>query len=265
MRSRAAWAVTVGLAAVLGLAATADVPVAAQQPASPASQEVRTTPGAAPAPSADPPAAVCGSNSLDGPSEPPSGAIVVPTGSNASFDFTQPGVTYWFAPGVHTLGDGEFDQIGPGSGSTFVGAPGAILHGRKINRYAFGGQAADVTIRHLTVRGFVAPNNEGVVNHDSGDGWTIEHSTITANRGAGMMAGSGQRVVGNCLKDNGQYGLNAYQAGNKIADVLVQGNEFAGNNTDDWESQISGCGCTGAMKFWSVDGADILDNWIHHN
>ena len=37
-----------------------------------------------------------------------------------------------------------------------------------MNRYAFTGEAANVTVRHLTVLGFVPPVNEGVVNHDSG-------------------------------------------------------------------------------------------------
>ena len=36
---------------------------------------------------------------------------------------------------------------------------------------------------------FVPPQNEGVVNHDSADGWVIEHATIQNNSGAGLMAG----------------------------------------------------------------------------
>ncbi|WP_028849188.1 right-handed parallel beta-helix repeat-containing protein [Thermocrispum municipale] len=223
-------------------------------------------PAAAPqAPATEKAKKVCGTDGLDGPAKPPKGATVVPAGDNADFDFTQPGTTYWFASGVHTLGDDEFAQIGPGDDASYIGAPGAVLDGRKVNRYAFGGQASGVTIKYLTVRNFVAPHNEGVVNHDSGDRWTIEHTTLIRNKGAAMMAGSGQRIVGNCVAHNGQYGLNAFQAGNKITDLLVEGNEFTGNNTDDWEARVDGCGCTGAMKFWSVDGADIRDNWIHRN
>ena len=38
----------------------------------------------------------------------------------------------------------------------------------------------------------------------------MESSTIQKNAGAGLMLGSGNRVIGSCLRDNGQYGFNAY-------------------------------------------------------
>lgn len=212
------------------------------------------------------PAAVCGTDVLNGgPTTAPTGAVVVPAGHNSAVDFGRPDTTYWFAPGVHTLGSGQYSQIVPGDNATFVGAPGAVLDGQRVNNYAFTQHATNVKIRYLTIRNFVAPQNEGVVNHDSGDGWLIERNTITLNKGAAMMSGARQKVIGNCLKDNGQYGLNAYKAGNTITDIVVEGNEFVGNNTDDWESKIAGCGCTGAMKFWAVNRADIRANWIHDN
>ncbi|MPY82673.1 MAG: right-handed parallel beta-helix repeat-containing protein [Actinophytocola sp.] len=213
-------------------------------------------------------ATICG-NARPGPAEPPSGAVIVDpgvTGDLTTATNRNPrGTTFWLAPGVHTLGPGQYDQVAPKDGSRYVGAPGAVLDGDDRNRYAFTGKAAGVTITHLTVRNFVPPVNEGVVNHDSGNGWTIAHNTLIDNTGAAMMAGSRQRIIGNCVKNNGQYGLNAFQAGNQLHDILLRDNEFVGNNTDDLENQIPGCGCTGAMKFWSVDGADIAGNWIHHN
>ena len=106
--------------------------------------------------------------------------------------------------------------------------------------------------------------NQGVVNHDSGPRWVIEGNVIEENDGAGMMAGVGQQVIGNCLRNNGQYGINAYRSGG-LADLVIEGNEISGNNTDDWETQLPGCGCTGGAKFWAVNGADIRDNWVHHN
>lgn len=210
-------------------------------------------------------ARICGSDALLGPSTPPSGAVVVPAGSATGVDFAVPGATYWFAPGTHTLTPGEYSQISPADGTTFVGAPGAVLDGKHDNRYAFTGRAKDVTIRYLTVTGFAAPRDEGVVNHDSGNGWLVEHNTLAGNDGAALMAGAENRITGNCLRDNGQYGLNAYQAGNGIRGLVVEGNEFTGNNTADWETKLPGCGCTGAMKFWAVDGADVRGNWVHHN
>ena len=219
----------------------------------------------APVAHADVRAGVCESKELLGPDTPPAGAIVVPAGRLTGADLERPGVTYWFAPGVHTLAPGEYSQISPAEGATFLGAPGAVLDGNHDNRYAFTGRAKNVTIRFLTISGFAAPRDEGVVNHDSGDGWVIEHNTLARNDGAALMAGAANRISGNCLRDNGQYGLNAYQAGNGIKQLLVEGNEFTGNNTADWETKIPGCGCTGAMKFWAVDGADIRGNWIHDN
>lgn len=213
-------------------------------------------------------AAVC-DNQKPGPSEPPKAAVVVDPGVDRAVaektDASPPGTTFWLAPGTHTLGTSEFGQVKPKDGNTYLGAPGAILDGRGKNMFAFTGHASDVTIKYLTIQGFVAPNNQGVVNHDSGNGWVIAHNTVENNKGAALMAGSHQVVRGNCLRDNGQYGMNAYQAGSEITDLLVVGNEISGNNTGDWETKKPGCGCTGGIKFWSVDGAVIKNNWLHDN
>nr|WP_233160792.1 right-handed parallel beta-helix repeat-containing protein [Actinophytocola xanthii] len=175
-----------------------------------------------------------------------------------------PGTTFWLGPGTHTLVADQFGQVIPKDGNVYLGAPGAVLDGRGINRAAFTQQASGVVISGLTIRGFVASLNQGVVNHDSAPGWVIEGNVIEDNDGAGMMAGNGQRILRNCLRNNGQYGINAYRNGG-ISDLVVEGNEITGNNTDDWEAQVPGCGCTGGAKFWAVDGADIRDNWVHHN
>lgn len=203
------------------------------------------------------------------PAQAPEGAVrvdpAIPGDLIAKTKANPEGTTFWLAAGSHFLGEGRFSQVLPKRGNTYIGAPGAVLDGRKVNQYAFSGEAADVTIRHLTVQGFVAPHNEGVVNHDSADGWTIEHNTIQHNSGAGLMAGARQRVLANCLRENGQYGMNAYKAGNTITDLVVRGNEIVGNNTADWERRIEGCGCTGGIKFWAVNGADVVGNWVHDN
>jgi Right handed beta helix region len=198
---------------------------------------------------------------------PPEGAVVVKPidGEVQRQTAAHPrDTTFWLAPGTHTLGEDEYGQIMPKDGDVYLGGPGAVLDGRGKNRYAFTGEATNVVLRNLTVRHFVARRDEGVVNHDSGDGWVIEHNTIQNNKGAGLMAGARQRVLGNCLRDNGQYGMNAYKAGD-LTDLVVAGNEITGNNTDDWEQQSPGCGCTGGVKFWSVNTADVRENWVHAN
>ncbi len=213
------------------------------------------------------PAAVCGDPArLSGPPEPPAGAVVVRVGQDLH-EITEahpPGTAFWLAPGVHVLGDDVFSQVQPKAGNTYLGAPSATLDGRGRNRYAFTGQAPGVVIRHLTVSGFVAPPNEGVVNHDAARGWTVESSTIRANSGAGVFVGSDNVIRSSCLAGNGQYGLSAYRP-DGVTNVVIDRNEITGNNTDDWEARIPGCGCAGATKFWDVTGATVTNNWIHGN
>ncbi len=204
-----------------------------------------------------------------GPANAPSGAVTVdpsvPGDLSAKTDSHPAGTTFWLKPGRHRLADDRYAQVEPKDGNTYIGAPGAVLDGRRTNQYAFGGGAHDVTVRHLTVQGFVAPHDEGVVNHDSADGWVVEHSRIQYNSGAGLMAGSGQQVRASCLRGNGQYGMNAYKGSGPLRDLVLEGNEITGNNRHDWERKRPGCGCTGGVKFWAVDGADVRGNWVHDN
>lgn len=217
---------------------------------------------------ADSTRAVC-DRTVPGPDSAPPGAITVDPAIDgdvaAKTKTNPPGSTFWLAPGTHTLGRDQYGQVAPKDGNTYVGAPGAVIDGGGLNNYAFTTEARDVTIRHLTIRGFVPPADQGVVNHDSGDGWVIEHNTIEDNKGAALMAGARQQVRHNCLRNNGQYGMNAYQAANAIVGLVVEHNEIVGNNTDDWEAKVPGCGCTGGIKFWSVNGADVRFNWVHDN
>ncbi|MER7678135.1 right-handed parallel beta-helix repeat-containing protein [Streptomyces sp. NPDC096934] len=229
-----------------------------------------STPGARPKPTAAPStsvARVCAEPAA-GPAKAPAGAVTVdPSVAGdlaAKTKSSPPNTTFWLRPGRHRLDPDRFAQVIPKKGDTYLGAPGAVLDGHKTNQYAFGGSARDVTIRYLTVQGFVAPRDEGVVNHDSADGWVIEHATIQNNSGAGLMAGVRQQVRDSCLRDNGQYGMNAYKE-TGLSGLVVEGNEIVGNNTGDWERRRPGCGCTGGVKFWEVDGADIRGNWVHDN
>ncbi|KFU75472.1 hypothetical protein BB31_41185 [Amycolatopsis lurida NRRL 2430] len=209
--------------------------------------------------------AVCASGPASFPK--PDNAVVVDPGEHLAIETSAhpPGTTFWLSTGTHILADDPYSQVIPKDGNVYIGAPGAVLDGRGINRAAFTQHAKDVVIRGLTIRGFVAQQDQGVVNHDSGEHWVIEGNVIEHNRGAAMMAGPRQEVLGNCLRKNGQYGINAYRAGGGITGLVVEGNEIAWNNTEDWEKKQPGCGCSGGAKFWAVDGADIRGNWVHHN
>jgi hypothetical protein len=259
--------------AVLGLAAVAAAVVlagcgggtqAVTQSAAASPQATR----ALAAPTA-PPARVCASKAvLDGPGTVPAGAVLVPAGNDAGVDFSKPHTTYWFAPGVHTLGTGEFANIDPASGDTYTGAPGAILDGQHENASAFDGTAEHVTIEYLTIRNFGTwggDQQEGAVNHDSGSYWTVAHSTISSNAGAGVMLGSHDTLSYDCLADNQQYGFNAYSNSGEVTSVVLDHNEIAGNDTYNYEAREPGCGCSGGGKFWNVIDAAVTDNWVHGN
>lgn len=220
-----------------------------------------------------PPAPICGNQAYlgGGPASAPAGAVTVPAGDNSSMLFTlrEANKTFWFAPGVHTLGGDEFGQIEAGAGSTYIGAPGAIIDGQRLNRFAFTQQAANVTIKYLTIRNFVSPLDQGVVNHDAGVGWKIENNTITQNDGAALMGSQNGVYRYNCLKDNGQYAINSCCGGDTAAtdiqNFVVDHNELVGNNTGDWENRNNGCGCTGGVKFWINKDVTFTNNWVHDN
>jgi len=212
---------------------------------------------------------VCGNRRVlgGGPSSAPAGAVSVPAGDDRHVNWKRPHTTYWFAPGVHTLGPGSYTQIQPGTGSTFIGAPGAVLDGQQVNYYAFTGNASKVTISYLTIENFGTSGgnfDQGAVNHDSGSDWTIDHTTIENNAGAGVMLGSGDRLLYDCLQKNQQYGFSAYSVSGPTHLTLAN-SEIAENATYNWEKHQPGCGCTGGGKFWKVNGAHIEDNWVHDN
>jgi hypothetical protein len=240
-----------------------------QAPAPRAGLPAATATTPAPAPQT-PPAKVCGNEALlAGPASAPAGAVTVST-TQPLYDLTKAypsGTTFWLEPGVHVLGSGAYNQVIPKDGNTYIGAPGAILDGARKNRYAFTGQAVDVTVKNLTIQRFGGrgtDSDEGVVNHDSAAGWLLEHNTIRDNAGAGVMIGSRNVLRGNCLTQNGQYGFNSYNPHN-VAGITLDGNEISANNTDGWETRRPGCGCTGGGKFWMTSKAVVKNNWVHDN
>lgn len=257
-------------------------PEQATTPPAPPAATAQTTPRLEPA---GPPAAVC-DRQPSGPASAPAGAVTVDpavdrdvsnkTGANPA------GTTFWLAPGTHTLGTGVFGQVIPKDGNTYLGAPGAVLDGRSINRYAFTQRASNVTIKFLTIQNFgSAPvrdasgtwtggnMNEAVVNGSSAANWTVQYNTIARNHGIGLFLGPGINASYNCLDSNGQHGFGGYRpqvlGGSAITNVTIDRNEITRNNTDDWEAKVPGCGCTGGGKFWDTDGANVRGNWVHDN
>jgi hypothetical protein len=202
---------------------------------------------------------------LDGPATQPAGSVRVDPGTNL-YDVTEAnpaGTTFWLSPGVFTLANDQFAQIQPRDNDTYIGAPGAILDGLGVNRYAFTSTATGVTIRYLTIQHFVSPNNEDVVNHDSGPNWTIEYTSIRNNKGGGVALGSNNVVRYSCLSTNGQYGFTAFNPG--TVNITLDHDEIASNDADDIEMSQPSCGCSGGGKFFNVQQAVVTNNWVHDN
>jgi len=220
-----------------------------------------------------PPAEICSNSSvLDGPTSAPSGAVTVAAGDNSAVNFSTADTTYYFAAGTHTLGSGAFSQIQPGNGSTFIGAPGAVLDGQNVNKYAFVGSNSNVTIKYLTIQHFNPGQNEGAVNQNANSDWTVEYNTIQNNTpGAGIMIGTNNNVSYNCITENGQLGFDAYTTTDVDSltggpsNITLNNNEISYNDTYNWESVQPGCGCTGGGKFWRVHNATVDNNYVHNN
>jgi hypothetical protein len=168
--------------------------------------------------------------------------------------------TYYFEPGVHTLGLGQYNQIIPKNNDVFVGAPGAILDGQESNAYAFTQHATGVRIEFLEIRHFVSPLDQGVVNHDIATNWTMSHNYMHDNGGAAVLLGDSNTAQYNCLDHNAQYGFQIFGK-----NVKASYNEISRNDSANVESSNPGCGCSGGMKAWGAKNVVLNHNWVHDN
>ena len=166
---------------------------------------------------------------------------------------------------MFTLGTGQYDQIIPSDNSTYMGGPGAILDGQGKNNYAFTQHARNVTIKYLTIRNFVAPMNEGTVNHDSGENWTMQYNTVSNNGGAGIFVGAGNVASYNCLKDNSQYGFQGLRCRRWRVEHRPRPQRNRRQQHRRLGIQDRWCGCTGGGKFWDVRNVRVTNNYVHDN
>lgn len=201
--------------------------------------------------------------------------MTVPAGDNSSFNFSTPNTTYWFASGTHTLGTGQYDQVQPADGDTYLGAPGAVLNGQNVNQYAFTGNYQDlsdenVTIEYLTIEDFDPGQGSGAVNGNGNNGWTEKYDLMKDNSpGAAMMLGGDNVVSDNCLTENGEYGFNGYSYVDETlgstftggaTNITFTNNDVSYNNTQKTQSGIEGGG-----KFWQDGNVVVTGNYVHNN
>src|SRR5262249_13648984 len=70
--------------------------------------------------------------------EAPAGAVVVDPGTDLSAvtRANPAGTTFWLSPGTHLLAPDQFGQVIPKDGDVYLGAPGAVLDGQRVNQAA---------------------------------------------------------------------------------------------------------------------------------
>lgn len=230
--------------------------------------------------------------------------VVLPTGKNvlASYE-VHPNTVYYLLPGTHTGG------IQADANDVFVGGywngQQSILSGN----YDNGGQAIDsnptigdqpnVVIEYLTIEKYQPNVDAGTINQEANIGWLIRYNTITLNvPGAGVILGAGNKLIGNCLTQNGQYGFQAADTDGFGKDSLTGGpygivvsqNEISYNDTCDlsglinnkaigWKNHnpvpaeyrnpkcgtVVGDGNQGGFKLWQTNGVTVSQNDIHDN
>lgn len=230
--------------------------------------------------------------------------MVLGTGVNNLFSYQlKPDTVYYLLPGTHT-GSIQADAL-----DAFVGGyrdgHESILGGN----YRDGGQAIDsnsslgdqknVVIEYLTIEDFQPDIDAAAVNQEANTGWTIRYNTITHNvPGAGVMLGAGNRLIENCLTENGQYGFQSADTNGFGKDTLTGGpygvtvarNEISYNDTCDlsgvmnnpvigWKNynpvparyrnpecgKVVGDGNQGGFKLWQTNGVTVSHNYIHDN
>lgn len=230
--------------------------------------------------------------------------VVLPTGvNNLSSYKLQPSTVYYLLPGTH-VGSIQADANDVFIGGYWKGQQ-SILSGN----YSNGGQAIDsnatignqpnVVIEYLTIEKYQPNIDAATINQETNTGWLIKNNTITLNvPGAGILLGAGNKLIGNCLTQNGQYGFQSADTDGFGKDALTGGpygvvvsqNEISYNDTCDlsglmnnpaigWKNfnpvpakyrnrkcgKVVGDGNQGGFKLWQTNGVTISQNNVHDN
>jgi hypothetical protein len=159
----------------------------------------------------------------------------------------------------------SLSQVGPGT--WYFDYPADKIYfrddpaGRKIETSvaarAFGGTAANVTIRGLVIEKFASPFQEAAVRADSATGWVIESNEVRWNHGVGILTGTRATARGNYAHHNVQLGM-----GGSGDDALVEGNEIAYNNNPQ---EINYGWAAGGTKWTRTRNLVLRGNYVHDN
>jgi parallel beta-helix repeat protein len=173
------------------------------------------------------------------------------------------GTTFCFQPGTYVLTKFVF----PKSYDKLIALPGAVLTGKDIYAGGLKGYSGSTGQHDVTIQGFIVKRfrnkwDAGVRAPISpGWNWTIQNNVVRYNSKAGISASQGDVIDNNYIHHNGRIGID----GGPIANLVVENNEIAYNNTGNydlsWES--------GGVKIvgGSAVSTNLLvrGNWVHNN
>ena len=160
------------------------------------------------------------------------------------------------------VGPGEFYFDYGANRIWFADSPTGKTVETSVTRYAFWGNADNVTIKNLVIEKYANPGPHGAINPRLGrigspaDNWTIRDNTIRYNNGYAILLEDGLDIIGNHIHHNGHMGI----AGNG-RNILIQNNEVSYNCLHDYNCFPG----LGAIKLVDVHNATIKGNYVHHN
>lgn len=132
--------------------------------------------------------------------------------------------------------------------------------GRKVELavtpFAFESTATDVLIRNVTVEKFASPAQKGAIHGREGLRWTVSDCEVRLNSGAGISIGTGGRVRGCDIDNNGQIGIEG-----KGGDILIEANRIWSNNIHGFDATWE----AGGVKIAMSDGVTFRTNHVHDN
>jgi len=186
------------------------------------------------------------------------GAVAVTPAMNLqnTIQSNPPGTTFCFSSGTYVLKT----YLTPKSNDRLISVPRrkAVLTG--LDRYPGGilSYNPDVLVQGFVIHDFDDPwptfprSPLQLGNH-----WTVRDNDISSNSESGVSVGSGTRLVGNWIHNNGRYGFT----GGPAIDIVVKDNEVSFNNTRHYDPHND----AGGSKIIQSSGVVFTGNYVHDN
>jgi hypothetical protein len=123
---------------------------------------------------------------------------------------------------------------------------------------AFNGQGTTgVTIANITVQEYASSSQQGGINAHGSSGWTLIDVNAIENHGDGLQGGSNLTVIGGNYSNNGEEGIEVWDASNvTINGVTADNNNYAGF-AQTWDA--------GGIKILTSSNVTVTNSQISNN